>query len=92
MNFPYHFRRKISAKRPSSPSSKTLTDSHRTALGKSNDLEAAWVELMEAARESQVLTFDAHTRSGQPWADDPTAVRAVAAVLREYPLERRPDP
>lgn len=91
MSFLSHFRRMISATGPStsSPSSEKVTDGDGTGLQRSKDLEDAWVELMEAARESQVLTFDAHTRSGQPWAEDPTAVRAVAAVLREYPLGKR---
>jgi hypothetical protein len=49
------------------------------------DLEAAWAELTEAARGSKVTNFHACTRSGVPWAEDPVAVRALAATLREFP-------
>ena len=49
------------------------------------DLEAAWAELTEAARVSKVTNFHACTCSGLPWAEDPAAVRAVAATLRELP-------
>jgi hypothetical protein len=49
------------------------------------DLEAAWAELTEAARGSKVTNFHACTRSGLPWAEDPGAVRAVAATLRDFP-------
>jgi hypothetical protein len=49
------------------------------------DLQAAWVELTEAARGSRVNSFHACTRTGRPWTEDPAAVRAVAATLREFP-------
>jgi hypothetical protein len=49
------------------------------------ELQAAWVELTEAARDSKVTIFHAYTRSGQPWTEDPAAVRAVAATLGEFP-------
>jgi hypothetical protein len=50
------------------------------------DLQAAWVELTAAARNSKVTSFHACTRAGRPWTEDPAAVRAVAATLREFPL------
>ncbi|WP_251039851.1 hypothetical protein [Arthrobacter sp. ISL-72] len=50
-----------------------------------DELQAAWAELTEAAKCSKVTNFHACTRSGQPWAEDPAAVRAVAATLREFP-------
>ncbi|AOT03659.1 hypothetical protein ASPU41_10270 [Arthrobacter sp. U41] len=49
------------------------------------ELQAAWVELTEAARGSKVTSFHACTRNGRPWTEDPAAVRAVAATLREFP-------
>lgn len=49
------------------------------------DLQAAWVELTEAARGSKVTSFHACTRAGRPWTEDPAAVRTVAATLREFP-------
>jgi hypothetical protein len=49
-------------------------------------LQTAWVELTEAARGSNVTSFHACTRSGQAWTEDPAAIRAVAATLREFPI------
>jgi tRNA U34 5-methylaminomethyl-2-thiouridine-forming methyltransferase MnmC len=49
------------------------------------ELHEAWVELTEAARGSRVTSFRACTRAGRPWTEDPAAVRAVAATLREFP-------
>jgi hypothetical protein len=49
------------------------------------ELQAAWVELTAAARRSKVTSFYACTRTGRPWTEDPAAVRAVAATLREFP-------
>lgn len=49
------------------------------------DLRCAWDELAEAAKDSKVTSFHACTRTGRPWAEDPAAVRAIAATLREFP-------
>lgn len=49
------------------------------------ELQEAWFELTEAARVSKVTSFHACTRAGGPWTEDPAAVRAVAATLREFP-------
>jgi hypothetical protein len=49
------------------------------------DLRCAWDELAEAAKNSRVTKFQACTRTGRPWTEDPAAVRAVAATLREFP-------
>ena len=49
------------------------------------ELQEAWVELTEAAKNSKVTSFHACTRAGRPWTEDPAAVRAVAATLREFP-------
>jgi len=50
------------------------------------ELQSAWVELTEAAMGSKVTSFHACTRTGRPWTEDPAAVRAVAATLREFPV------
>ncbi|KRE67736.1 hypothetical protein ASG92_13950 [Arthrobacter sp. Soil736] len=50
-----------------------------------DELSAAWAELTEAAKNSRVSNFQACTRTGRPWTEDPAAVRAVAATLREFP-------
>jgi hypothetical protein len=49
------------------------------------ELQAAWAELTEAAKNSAVINFHACTRNGRPWTEDLAAVRAVAATLREFP-------
>jgi hypothetical protein len=49
------------------------------------DLRCAWDELAEAAKHSKVTSFHACTRTGRSWAEDPAAVRAIAATLREFP-------
>jgi len=49
------------------------------------DLWCGWAELTEAAKHSKVTNFQACTRTGQPWTEDPAAVRDVAATLREFP-------
>ncbi|TQS94366.1 hypothetical protein EU811_00840 [Arthrobacter sp. TS-15] len=49
------------------------------------ELRVAWAELTEAAKASKVTNFHACTRTGRHWAEDPVAVRAVAAALREFP-------
>jgi hypothetical protein len=51
------------------------------------DLREAWAELSEAAQQSEVLNFHACTRTGQSWAEDPGAVRAIAAILRDLPKD-----
>ncbi len=49
------------------------------------ELRCAWDELTEAAKASKVTKFQACTRTGRPWTEDPAAVRAIAATLREFP-------
>ena len=46
------------------------------------DLEAARVELLQAMEESQVTSFRACSRNGRHWAEDPDAMRAMAATFR----------
>jgi hypothetical protein len=45
------------------------------------DLEAAWAELQQAAKEAGV-SFHACTRDGSRWQDDPQSVRAMADTIR----------
>jgi hypothetical protein len=45
------------------------------------DLEAAWAELQQAAKEAGV-SFHACTRDGSRWQDDPQSVRAMAETIR----------
>jgi hypothetical protein len=45
------------------------------------DLEAAWAELQQAAKEAGV-SFHACTRDGSRWQDDPQSVRAMAETIK----------
>lgn len=54
-----------------------------------DELRAAWGELAKAATGSKVISFHACTRTGQPWTEDPAAVRDVAATLRDFPVSDR---
>ena len=49
------------------------------------ELREAWAELAEAAKASKVKNFHACTRTARHWTEDPAAVRAIAATLREFP-------
>ncbi|MEV8112318.1 hypothetical protein [Pseudarthrobacter oxydans] len=51
------------------------------------DLEAAWAELVETAKESAATGFHACSRGGKPWQEDPEAVRSMAALLRGVDAE-----
>jgi hypothetical protein len=48
------------------------------------ELEEAWAELAAAAEASEVTNSNACTRTGRSWTENPAAVRAVAATLREF--------
>ncbi|MCB5294476.1 MULTISPECIES: hypothetical protein [unclassified Arthrobacter] len=56
------------------------------------DLEEAWAELAVAQEASELTNFHACTRTGRPWTEDPAAVRAVAATLREFPAAEAQPP
>lgn len=47
------------------------------------DLKDAWAELAEAAKASAVTGFHACSRGGEPWQEDPVAVRNMAALIRD---------
>jgi hypothetical protein len=51
------------------------------------DLRSAWAELTEAAEQSKVISFRACTRTAGSWTENPAAVRAVAAILRNSPKD-----
>lgn len=46
------------------------------------DLEAAWAELRHTVGDSKVTSFRACSRNGRSWAEDPEAVRQIAATIR----------
>ena len=46
------------------------------------DLQEAWAEFNEAAKNSGANSVHACTRNGKPWQKDPAAVRSMAALLR----------
>ena len=50
--------------------------------GQLAELQEAWAELAEAAKDSGVNNLHACTRTGKPWQKDPAAVRSMAALLR----------
>lgn len=54
------------------------------------ELQEAWADLAEAAKDSAVKSFHACTRNGKPWQEDPTSVRSMAAMLRSFPAEDSP--
>lgn len=56
------------------------------------ELEAAWAELAAAQEASELTNFHACTRTGRSWTEDPAAVRAVAATLREFPAAEAQPP
>lgn len=49
------------------------------------ELREAWAELTEAAKASKLTNFHACTPTARHWTEDPAAVRAIAATLREFP-------
>ncbi|OOP63149.1 hypothetical protein BMF89_07350 [Arthrobacter sp. SRS-W-1-2016] len=52
------------------------------------ELEQAWAELARAAEGAGVTSFRACTRNGtSSWEENPAAVRALAATLRDYRAE-----
>jgi hypothetical protein len=56
------------------------------------ELDEAWAELAAAQEASELTNFHACTRTGRPWTEDPAAVRAVAATLREFPAPETQPP
>jgi hypothetical protein len=48
------------------------------------ELQEAWAELDHAAKGAGVTRFQACGRTGKSWEDDPVAVRALAAMLRDF--------
>ena len=47
-----------------------------------SELQEAWAEFAEAAKDSGAKSVHACTRNGKPWQKDPAAVRSMAALLR----------
>jgi len=58
------------------------------------DLEEAWAELHQAAREAGVKSFSACTRDGSRWEENPDSVRAMTRTIKDaqkYTAETSPD-
>jgi hypothetical protein len=80
------FHRKAVSAEPVSPRAATAPVPDKpTSPELQEELRLAWAELTEAAKISKVTNFHACTRTGRHWTEDPAAVRAVAATLREFP-------
>ncbi|MEV7474307.1 hypothetical protein AB0N33_11400 [Pseudarthrobacter oxydans] len=47
-----------------------------------SELQEAWAEFAEAAKDSGAKSVHACTRNGKPWQKDPAALRNMAALLR----------
>ncbi|MET4901698.1 MULTISPECIES: hypothetical protein [unclassified Paenarthrobacter] len=53
----------------------------RRTTADSSDLQAAWAELRQTVDESKVTSFQACSRNGRSWVEDPEAVRAIAETI-----------
>jgi hypothetical protein len=51
------------------------------------ELQDAWAELAEAAKGTGATGLHACSRNGRRWEEDPTAVRGLAAILRNVRAE-----
>ncbi|WP_454812715.1 hypothetical protein [Paenarthrobacter nitroguajacolicus] len=60
---------------------KAAEPSAAVPAGKSAELEAAWAELRQTVDEFKVTSFRACSRTGRSWAEDPEAVRQIAATI-----------
>lgn len=47
-----------------------------------SELQEAWAEFAEAAKDSGAKSVHACTRNGKPWQEDAASVRSMAALLR----------
>ncbi|WP_311214610.1 MULTISPECIES: hypothetical protein [unclassified Arthrobacter] len=61
-------------------------------VAESADLEAAWAELRQTAAASKVTSLRACSRNGRSWAEDPEAVRAIAATIGRITNDRAEGP
>jgi hypothetical protein len=85
------FQRKPATASSAAPSPADETQDDVLSPADLADLEEAWADLAAAAEASEITDFHACTRTGRPWIEDPAAVRAAAATLREFPaLEDQP--
>lgn len=53
------------------------------------DLEAAQAEFVQAVRRAGVSKLHACSRGGGHWQEDPQALRAISALLRDLHLDDR---
>ncbi|WP_426004875.1 hypothetical protein ACPFL9_20435 [Paenarthrobacter sp. NyZ202] len=79
------FRRKRAAAAPARTAPVTPTPEEPLSPEALEEIEAAWADLEEAAKESGVKGIHACSRGGQPWQKDPAAVRTIAAAIRALP-------
>ena len=61
---------------------KATAPSVAASAGEGVELDAAWAELRQTVDESKVTSFRACSRTGRSWAEDPEAVRQIAASVR----------
>ncbi|WP_367645938.1 hypothetical protein [Paenarthrobacter ureafaciens] len=78
-------RRRAAAKAPvkAVPVAAAAQDDKPLSPEAAEELRAAWAELNAAAVDAKVISFHACTRTGAHWAEDPSTVRAMAALIRE---------
>lgn len=81
------FRRKVTAATaPSAPvAAPAPTPEEPLSPEALEELRDAWADLEAAAGESGVEGIRACSRGGQPWQEDPAAVRTIAAAIRSVP-------
>lgn len=54
------------------------------------DIQKAWAELTQAAREAGVTNFHACGRGGQHWSESAGSIRHIAALMRNMPRGEAP--
>jgi hypothetical protein len=87
------FQRKAATAAAPAPQSRTpLPAKAPLSSEQEEDRRSAWAELTEAAEQSKVISFRACTRTAGSWTENPAAVPAVAAILRDFPKDGQQPP
>lgn len=55
------------------------------------DIQDAWAELTQAAKDAGVTNFHACGRGGQHWSESASSIRSLAALLRNMPRDDAAD-